>query len=132
MKGDIIMTNQELNEGNSSQGDELKKFEEANLAKKLDVIGWGLFFIWIGIAFLANIPFEIGLLGVGIITLGVQVVRKSFNLNLEGFWIVVGLLFILGGLWELFKIEFQLVPILIILAGLVMIISIISGKRQTK
>lgn len=98
--------------------------------KNLEAAGWGLFFVWIGISFLAGFSFAVGLLGVGIITLGVQLARKYSNLKLEGFWIIVGLLFIIGGIWELLKIEVELVPILIIVAGLLLLISVFKRKKE--
>jgi len=97
--------------------------------KNFDTIGWGLFFVWIGISFLAGFTFAVGLLGVGVITLCVQLARKFSNLKLNGFWIVVGLLFIIGGISELLEIEFQLVPVLIIVAGLVILISVFKKRN---
>ncbi len=47
------------------------------LIKKLDAIGWGLFFIWKGAALIADVGWGVGLLGVGIITLGAQAARKT-------------------------------------------------------
>ena len=126
------MNNQNLDKKSTKQNEDQNTIEKAALAKKLDVIGWGLFFIWIGISFLANFGFAIGLLGVGIITLGGQVARKHFNLKAEGFWIVVGLLFVIGGIWELLQIKLSLVPILIIVAGVVMLISALWGKSLVK
>ncbi|UCE05202.1 MAG: hypothetical protein JSW07_16505 [bacterium] len=119
-----MMKNQQSNEKNATQ--------KTDLAKKLDVAGWGLFFIWIGIAFLANFGFALGLLGVGIITLGGQAAHKYFDLKIEGFWVVVGLLFVIGGIWDLFELKLPLVPILIILAGIVLLISVFWGKRLMK
>ena len=126
------MNNQNLDKKSTKQNEDQNTIEKDALAKKLDVIGWGLFFIWIGISFLANFGFAIGLLGVGIITLGGQVARKHFNLKAEGFWIVVGLLFVIGGIWELLQIKLSLVPILIIVAGVVMLISALWGKSLVK
>ena len=65
----------------------------------------------------------------GVITLGSQAARKYFNFKLEGFWIVVGLLFIVGGIGELANIEIDLLPILIIVAGLVILISVFRDKK---
>ena len=42
---------------------------------------------------------------------------------------IVGSIFVLGGIWKLLKIEFDLLPILIIVAGLVILISVIKGKK---
>ena len=47
--------------------------------RKLSAVGWGAFFIWIGIAFLTNITWGVGLLGVGVITLAGEAVRKYFG-----------------------------------------------------
>ena len=126
------MENQNVNEESQKQVDELKTTEDNNLEKKLDIAGWGLLFVWIGIAFLTNLGFAAGLFGVGIITLGAQATRKYLKLKFEGFWIVVGLLFVIGGLAELFKVQTQLVPILIILAGLIMLVYAFYGDRLLK
>lgn len=98
-------------------------------AGKLDTIGWALFFIWVGVAFLIKTGFGIGLLGIGIITLGVQIARTSYKLKIEAFWLIVGILFFLGGLWELFEPSLPLVPIVLIVAGLIMLLSIIWRKK---
>jgi len=93
------------------------------LTRKLDAAAWGLFFIWTGIALLAGIGWGFGLLGVGIITLGGQFARKYFALTFEGFWVVVGLLFFVGGVWELLSVRIGLVPILLIIAGAALLVS---------
>ena len=105
--------------------------EERKLTEKVAAVGWALFFIWIGIAWLLKVGTGIGLLGVGIITLGAQAARKYFNLKLEGGWIVVGILLVVSGLWELFQVQqpLPLVPILIIIAGVALLISIVRGKK---
>ncbi len=95
--------------------------------KKLEAAGWGLFFIWIGIALLADLGWGVGLLGVGIIILGAQVARRYLALKAEGFWVVVGFLFVVGGVWELFHVQLALVPILCIVAGLALLASALGG-----
>lgn len=99
--------------------------------KNFAAVGWGLFLIWIGICYLAGFSFGVGILGVGIITLGVQLARRASDLKFEGFWVVVGILFILGGIWNLFKIHFDLVPILILIAGVLLLISVFTGKKDS-
>jgi hypothetical protein len=100
------------------------------LHKKLDAVGWGLFFIWMGIAFLADVGWGRGLLGVGIITLGAQAARKYFGLKLEGFWLVIGFFFALGGVWAQHKIQFELWPILCVIAGSASLVSMLAGRRE--
>ena len=82
-------------------------------ARTIEVIAWGLFFIWVGIAYMLGVEKAIGLLGIGLITLFGQAARRYYNLKLEGFWVVVGACFIVGGLWEFFEPEFALFPILL-------------------
>ena len=98
------------------------------LHKKLDAAGWGLFFIWVGIALFADVGWGAGLLGVGIIILGAQVARNYLGLKLEGFWVVAGFLFVLGGVWELFNVPIDLMPILCISAGVALLVSVLIRK----
>ncbi len=97
------------------------------LTKKLEAAVWGLFFIWIGIALLADVGWGVGLLGVGVIILGAQVSRRYLALKPEGFWVVVGFLFVVGGVWELFHVQLALVPILCIVAGIALLASALRG-----
>lgn len=99
------------------------------LAKKLDAIGWGVFLIWIGIAFLANFGWGVGLFGVGLVTLAVQLTRKYFRLPVEGFSLVIGTGFVVWGAWELLKTQLgeapmggNLLPILFIAVGVVFVV----------
>jgi hypothetical protein len=102
------------------------------LAKKLDAVGWGLFFIWIGVALLAHIGWGVGLLGVGLITLGAQAARKYLAVEVEGFWVVVGLLFVLGGIWELLSVQVSLVPILLIVVGIILLVSTLTVRGEPR
>jgi hypothetical protein len=106
------------------------------LLKKLDAVGWGVFFIWIGIALLADVGWGVGLLGVGVITLGAQAARKYFGLPVERFGLVIGIVFVLWGVWELLKIQLGkapipggLLPILFIVVGTLLTVSALLRKR---
>jgi len=48
---------------------------------------------------------------------------------LEKFWVVVGLLFLVGGVWESVDIEVSLAPIIMIAAGAALLLSIVRGKK---
>ena len=100
------------------------------LARNLDTAGWGLLFIWVGIALLANVGWGVGLLGVGIIGLGAQAARTYFSLPIEGTGLVVPILFVVAGVWELLKtnlgqapIPGGLIPIFSIVVGVVLVLS---------
>ncbi len=102
------------------------------LNRRLDAVGWGLFFVWVGIAFLADVDWGAGLLGVGIITLGGQAMRRYFALRVEVFWVMVGFFFLLGGVWELFNIRLDLLPILCIVAGVALLVSVLVRKARNQ
>ena len=101
-------------------------------ARKVDAIGWALFFIWVGIAWIANVGFGVGLLGVAAIILGMQAIRRLLGINVEFFWIVVGIGFGIGGLWEYLDVQTPLAPIVLISAGIALLVSVIwfGGKHS--
>lgn len=121
-----------MSDQNIKENEEFRTKDRSELVTKMTLAGWGLFFIWIGVALLIDIGIGIGLLGVGIITLIMQVIRKFIDLSLEWFWIVVGLLFVVSGVWELIETELPLVPILLIVVGVLLFFAIIWGKYLTK
>ena len=105
---------------------ELHREAQAELeatAKKLEAIGWGAFFVWIGFVFLVGIDAGWALAVIGLITLTMQVARVAAGLRYEGFWIVVGSCFLLGGIWQLVQVQLPLFPILLILAGVALILA---------
>ena len=128
------MEEHELDENLTDEEEEEEEEEEvtppprSDLDRKLDRAGWGLSFIWIGIAFLAEVGIGVGLLGVGVIILAAQLARKLLSVKVQGFWIVVGFLFVAGGLAELLGAELSWPPIVAIAAGLALIVSIFTGK----
>jgi hypothetical protein len=95
-------------------------------AHKLDAVAWGLLLVWIGVALLANLGWGIGLLGVGILILGKQVTRKYMALALEMSAVVVGALFIMGGVWQLLDVRVSLIPVICIVAGIAILASALS------
>jgi hypothetical protein len=105
--------------------------DKRRLGDKLDAAAWALFLIWVGIALLADVGIGIGLLGVGVITLGAQVARRMNGLDLEGFWLIVGLLFVAGGIWKLSGVEteFPLFEICLIVIGAALLYSVVRGKH---
>ncbi len=97
-------------------------------AQRIDSVGWGLFFVWVGIALLFDVGWGLGLIGVGLIILGGQAARWHFGLVLEGFWVVVGALLMLAGVLEFMGVEASLVPVILIIAGLALLLSALARK----
>lgn len=97
--------------------------------RQLSAVSWGVLFIWVGVATLLNVGWAYGLIGVGVIILGSQVVHLVVGeFRIDWFSTVVGLVFLLGGIWTLFGIQVSLVPILIIAAGIVLLLSALTSR----
>ena len=108
----------------------MKKFmAHHDRGAKLDTVGWSLFLIWVGIAWLADVGTGIGLLGVAAITLAMQLVRKLQGIRVEVFWVVVGAAFGIGGVWEFFDVQTPLAPLVLIVAGIVLLAWRFSPRR---
>ena len=98
----------------------------AKCAAKLPAAGWGLLFNWIGIALLLKLQAGIILLGIGVIILLVQVVRKYLMIRIQIFYIVVGLLFMIGGFLENWKSDSPIIPTFLIIVGTGLLLSFIK------
>ncbi|UCH72628.1 MAG: hypothetical protein JSU82_09530 [Rhodospirillales bacterium] len=84
-----------------------------DLSDRVDAAGWGLFFVWLGIA---------------AVILGEAALRWRLGLKVGGFWVAIGAVFLLGGLWELLAVPWPLVPVLIILCGMAILWGALSGR----
>jgi hypothetical protein len=94
---------------------------ESGLARKIDAAGWGLVFVWIGVALLAHVGWGAGLVGVGVITLAVQAWRRHAAVKVERFSIVLGAVLVMSGLWNVLGLRVDVVPVLFIVAGLALL-----------
>ena len=88
---------------------------------------WGLFFIWLGFVLMFNASIGLILIGVGIISLGMQVSRKYVGLETDGFWILVAVLFIAVGVWEMLGLRLPLMSLLLIIVGAALLVSVFKG-----
>lgn len=96
-------------------------------AKRITAIGWGLFFIWLGFVLMLNAGIGLILIGVGVISFGMQISRKYAGLETDGFWILVAILFIAVGLWELFELRLPLMSLFLIVVGAALLVSAWKG-----
>ncbi len=103
--------------------------EKSDRAQQLDAVAWAVFFIWVGIAMLAAIPWGWTLLGIGVLTLAPQLVRWQMELSVEGFWVACGVVFLASGVWLLLDLAWPLAPILIILFGAALLAKAVVGAR---
>ena len=99
-------------------------------AWQLGPVAWAAFFIWSGIAMLAEVRWGWFLLGVGILILAAQFARRQMKMNIEGFWVLCGTVFLAGGLWKLLDLPWPLAPILLILFGVGLLGKAIVGAKR--
>jgi hypothetical protein len=98
----------------------------AKCTTKLPAAGWGLQFIWIGISLLLKLKAGYILYGIGAIILLVQVVRKYLMIRLQIFYIIVGLLFMMGGFLKNWKPDSPIIPAFLIIVGTGLLLSFIK------
>ena len=93
------------------------------LSRKLDAIGWGVFFVWMGLIELIKIfPKGSASIGIGVIILGESIARVVCQVSVSGFWIFLGVVFLLGGLGEIYAVNIPLLPIVFLIAGVLLIV----------
>ena len=92
------------------------------LCRKLDAIGWGTFFIWMGLIMLIKVfPAGTASIGIGVIILGEAVARVILGVSVSAFWILLGIIFLGAGFGEIFAINFPLLPIAFLVCGALLI-----------
>jgi hypothetical protein len=98
-------------------------------ARQLDAIAWALFLIWIGIAVLAKIGWGWSLLGISGIMLAAQATLWRKKEKVDRFSVACGLVFLVGGAWELFGLTWPLAPVLLILLGVGVLWNAVFGAH---
>lgn len=111
--------------------------KKRNLLQKIDAVGWGVFLIWTGAAFLTNMRWGVALIGIGVIVLGGQAARKFFRLRVEWFWLALGFVFAVWGILDSLQVQFGeslipggLLPVLFIVAGIALVASALLRKSH--
>jgi hypothetical protein len=107
--------------------------EKAILNKRLETSAWGLFLVMAGGLWLVpenQIPQGVWSIGVGLIMLGLNVVRYYYKIRMSGFTTILGILALLVGIGELiFKTSLGFEFFLIII-GAYLILKPWFDKRQ--
>jgi hypothetical protein len=105
---------------------------EDTSSRRLAKAGWGVLLIWAGAALLLHLGWGVVLIGAGAIALAVQALRGYLGLRLDRFGIVAGAILVLCGVWNLFDVSVQLVPLLCIGAGIVLLASTWAARRPPR
>jgi hypothetical protein len=103
--------------------------QKSPASRQIDAIAWALLFIWIGVVVLTKISWGWSLLGVSAIILGAQANLWRVGEKIDSFGVASGVVFLVGGLSELFGLNWSLGPILLILLGAVMLWNAVFGSH---
>jgi hypothetical protein len=100
-------------------------------SRQIDSGAWAVFFIWLGIVMLAGLPWAWFLVGVGVLILGAQLMRQQRNLKVETFGVVVGLIILAAGIWDLLALPYPLMPMVLIVLGGYLLWKSLSPKTES-
>jgi hypothetical protein len=107
--------------------------QKAAMNKRLETIAWGCFLLLLG-GFLF-VPYEIirggwWSIGVGLIMIGLNIARYVNKLRMSGFTTVLGILSIIGGIFDLIGMPSVNAAVLLIVLGAYLILKPYFDKRQ--
>jgi len=125
------MENNEINK-NANQPENQDSNKDV-LEKRIDAIGWALFFIMIGCLWLipeGSVPGGTWLVGTAIIIFGSSFIRHSNGLKVSGFWLVMGLIALGSGLSDILGINIPVFPILLVIIGASIIVRPLFDKKK--
>lgn len=105
--------------------------------RTFDVITWGALIIWWGITeLIPSLPIGVGILGVGLILLGLNLARSLNGLLIGRFSTILGVLALLWGGLELagfalnLPFEIPVFAIVLIAGGLIYLLVELSGNKN--
>lgn len=117
---------------------ELKKDDIKNLNERYGTFAWGIFFILTGIIiFIPGDQNNEFLVGIGIILLGLNLVRYIYKIPTNIMTIIFGMMSLVLGIVPLLrrvlnfpKFEVDLFPILLVIIGLYFLVSAIKRTKK--
>jgi apolipoprotein N-acyltransferase len=103
------------------------------LAHRLDVLGWGSFFLMTGILMLfPSLPEGTWLVGLGVLLLGLAAVRVALGLAFEWFGVILGTGALLAGFGTIAGIYIPVFALFLVACGLALIASVLSKGRAAR
>ena len=108
-----------------------------SLNRRYEVAAWGVFFIWLGVTSLFPFANGAGTLGIGVILLGLNVVRYLNHVPISNFTVSLGILAIVLGAFDMMRAIFRLplelpvFPILLIVLGAVLLWRELSRRQAS-
>lgn len=108
----------------------MSKRSRANstFARSIDSIGWALFFMWVGIALLADLSWTVSLVGTAAIILAVQSTLIFRRQRLDVFMAAVGVVLLIGAFADVYGSPWSLFPTLLIVIGIAMLVDTLRAR----
>jgi hypothetical protein len=104
--------------------------DTTNLTHRLDVLGWGIFFLMTGVLMLfPSLPDGTWLVSLGLLLLGLAAVRVALGLAFEWFGVILGASALLAGLGTLAGIYIPVFALFLMACGLALIAGVLSKGR---
>jgi hypothetical protein len=105
------------------------------LGQQLERVGWALFLIMIGgLALLPAgwVPSGAWLVGVGLIMVGMNIVRHFKGIRVSGFTTLLGVAAMAAGFFSMAGIDFPVFPILLIAVGAQILYSVLAPRKEAR
>jgi hypothetical protein len=99
-------------------------------SRRVAKVGWGVLLIWTGTVLLLHGGWGVLLIGAGVIVLATQAARMALGLPWERSGGVAGVVLVVCGVWNLFDVSVQLLPLLCIAAGIALLVSTWAAKHR--
>jgi hypothetical protein len=113
------------------------RVDRAEIAR-IEATGWGVFFIWVGVAIMANVGWGIALIGAGVISLGVQIARRLSALPVDRWSAGFGTCLVVAGLVLRFdltsgkpSLSAWIFPVVIMGLGVAILVSVWLRKDRS-
>ena len=104
--------------------------DTTNLAHRLDVLGWGIFFLMTGVLMLfPSLPEGMWLVGLGVLLLSLAAVRVALGLAIEWFGVILGAGALIAGFGTIAGIYIPVFALFLVACGLAIIAGVLSKGR---
>jgi hypothetical protein len=103
----------------------------------LTSLAWGIFFVWIGLSWIASEYYGVSMeayvaLGVGIILIGLNAARAGFGMKLSKFSLFIGIIALIFGGTVMAGFKPPLWQTILVLIGLFIIAEAVSSLIKSK
>ena len=107
--------------------------DSTGLVHRLDVLGWGIFFLMTGALMLfPSLPEGTWLVGLGVLLLGLAVVRVGLGLGFEWFGVILGAGALVAGFGTIAGIYIPVFALFLVACGLALIAGVVSKGRTER